>query len=62
MRPLTFKIGLKQGVSECLINSATSIIHHMSIDFAVNFAVKIILPYLKRNQRQLEKYTCALTL
>lgn len=45
MRPLTFKNGLKQGVSECLIKSTTSIIHHMSIDFAVNFAVKIILPF-----------------
>ena len=62
MRPLTFKNGLKQGVSECLINSTTSIIHHMSIDFAVKFAVKIILEILRWNQRQLEKYTCALTL
>ena len=34
----------------------------MSIDFAVNFAVKIIFGIFRWNQRQLEKYTCALTL
>ena len=42
---INFQKWLKTRVFECLIKSATSIIHHMSIDFAVNFTVKIILPF-----------------